>query len=157
MLAKVKIKWLNHPVDSSLNGSEQMVSRETATTAIETKAACFSPFKNFTEYMSQFREGRDPNNTSVVPTQGVEWSVVRITDRAVIFRKSGFETARIESVETAIQYGAPDAIVRQFNELENAITGLAANSETKIQEQYRADARKQSDNAGVLNLIFGRS
>jgi hypothetical protein len=115
------------------------------------------PYKNFVEYMNaNHREGRDPNNVHPPQIQGVEWSCTRITDRAVILRKSGGEVARIETLDSAIQYGAPDAIIRQFTELENAINGLSANSETTVQEQYRAAARKQTDAAGMGKLIFGR-
>lgn len=140
-------------------GQTEHVNTATASTLIAAGFAELVPYKNFVEFMNaNHRSGSDPSNSNPAPpVSGVEWSCVRLTDRAVIFRKSGFETTRIETLAVAIQAGCPESLCRQFTAMEDVIKGIASCAETTVQEQYRADARKQSDSAGVMKLIFGRS
>jgi hypothetical protein len=155
----MKIQYTQFAPNPALRGTTTHLPPHIAQNLIAQGVAVHVPYKNFVEFMNaNHRSGSDPSNSNPPsPVSGVEWSCVRLTDRAVIFRKSGFETTRIETVAVAIQAGCPESVCRQFTAMEDVIKGIASCAETTVQEQYRADARKQSDSAGVMKLIFGRS
>jgi hypothetical protein len=54
----VKVRWLHHPFDSSLNGTEEDLRRTTAQGYVDVKAAELVPPKNRVEYMRQLEEER---------------------------------------------------------------------------------------------------
>jgi hypothetical protein len=142
----VRIKWLNHPVDSSLNGTEQKVSRSTATSAVEMKQAVISPYKNFVEYMSQFREGSSPQNVNPPLVSGTVWECGELpqTGRPVIWRKQGGEVARIETIEQAIAYGCPESTLTIFRRLLDEKNGVVNIAEAAKQGQAQRDAAEKS-------------
>jgi hypothetical protein len=150
----VKIKFLSGPrsgqIDHAPNSQEiQLLAKAGIIEII--------PYKNYVERLSsEFREASGPGNTPVAMTKDVEWSCSRLNDRPIIFRKSGFETARIETIEQAIQCGCPESVLRQFRAYDEVLTGIAASGETVAQEQYRAAARETADNAGVWKQLFSR-
>ena len=151
----MKIKFLSGPrsgqIDHAPNSQEiQLLAKAGIIEII--------PYKNYVERLSsEFREGRDPSNANPPQVSGVEWSCSRLTDRPIIFRKSGGETARFETIEQAIQCGCPESVLRQFRAYDDVLTGIAACGETVVQEQYRAAARETADNAGVWKQLFSRA
>jgi hypothetical protein len=153
----MKVKYTEYAPDPKLRNTITHLPPHVAQNLIAQGVCVHVPYKNFVEFMSaEHREGNDPNNVNPPQAKGVEWSCTRLFDRPVIFRKSGFETTRIETLEVAIQCGCPESVLRQFRAFEDVLTGIAACEETVVQEQYRAAARASADRVGVLKQIFSR-
>jgi hypothetical protein len=156
----VRIKWLQHPTDPSLNETEQTLnSHSAAETFFAAKQAVISPYRGYVDFLSSTaREGSHSSNSNPPQVQGVEWSCSALRDgRPVIWRKSGFETARIETEQTAIQYGAPESVLKEFLRLQAVLTGAEsarAAIERAKREQY---AREEQEKVGRAGVMWSRS
>jgi hypothetical protein len=135
-------------------GIEEHLNNQTAATLIAAGFAVHVPYKSFVEFMNaEHRQGSDSNNVNPPQVQGVQWSCSTKTNgRPIIFRKSGGETARIEDEQQAIQYGAPESVLKQFRELV-AVQGVNA-AEAARPEQVKREAEEK---LGTWQAIYRRA
>jgi hypothetical protein len=145
-----KIKWLNHPTDSTLNNTEQHVSNPVADYAIAVgQASVCTPARRGTNQwlveMAEQEKLRKPNplDVCVANVWPPTWECITLprTNKPCIVYRSGSEVTRFESLywyETArgkdgvldpmlkaiqhdlIPESCPDSIVKHFKELEAA-------------------------------------
>lgn len=150
-----RIKWLQHPTDPALNGTEAHVSRSTADVLCAMKQVEISPYKGYVDFLSScHREGSSPQNVNPSTVgDSVVWScsALATTGRPVIWRKVHGETARLESEEIAIQHSCPDVILKQFRALLAVHTGGVNAAEAARAEQVK---REGEEKLGVWQTIF---
>lgn len=157
----MKIQYTEFAPNPALRNTITHLPPHIAQNLIAQGVAVHVPYKNYVERLSEeFREGSSSYNVNPPQVSGVEWSCAELptTGRPVIYRKSGYETARIEDEQQAIQYGCPEHVLKQFREVMGVVNVDVA--EVRLQEQYRAAAKAAnapSDKGRTLATLFSRA
>jgi len=144
----MKIKWLQHPTKPQLNNTEQHVSREAASVAVDFGQAvlCPPPKRGTNEYLQWRREQSamavpqandvsipyiDPPQWEVKESDGSNFSVCRIV------KKHGFESTSF----LAPPLDCPPNIAKRFYELKGktpqpALDAAQREAARQAQEEY---------------------
>jgi hypothetical protein len=149
-----RIKWLQHPTDPTLNGTEEHVSRSTADVLVAMRQASFSPYKNYVDRLSSIaREGSDPSNVNPPQVAGIEWSCTALpkSGKPVIWRLQGGERARLETEADAIAYGVPESVLKTFRNLTAVLTGAVNAAAAARPEQVKQEA---AEKLGMLATVY---
>jgi len=137
----MKIKYLSGPK----SGIVEHVNNTIGSTLVAAGLAEHIPYKNYIERLSETaREGSDVSNVNPPSVTGTVWEVTTAprSGKVILLRKTGFETARIETVEQAAAVGAPQNVVKQFKAMLEApvseLPQMLADAKRAAEENDRA-------------------
>jgi hypothetical protein len=154
----MKVKFTEFCPDPSKRNTVTHLPQHIAGPLIASGVCVHVPYNGYVDMLNnEAREGRDPSNANPPQVTGVEWSVKAMSDgRPTVFRKSGNETARIETRDTAIQYGVPERILKEFDEIAAVLNGAEKAVAQRERAQQEQITRESQERASTFASFFRR-